>query len=190
VEEEQEEGQELNTGEGDNPEGGNLPGDNEQLPDAGAAELPPSGLGGGADTSQVQDLLKQVIDMMSKDAEARKSEAQAREAEANTRQAGAARDHAMAKVKQEEQFLDMDAYDKNQKAKDKEAKRLAQLARWKHQMKSGENDSRPAQEPQYDFLPGEENEEVFSKYQQPKIRPTGGKVSASDIAKFIANRSK
>jgi hypothetical protein len=159
------------------------------------AQLPEPEL--GADTGGITDLLTQVIDMMKADADARKSEAQAREAEAKTRQAGAARDQAMARVKQEEQFLDMDEHNKNQKAKEKEAKRLAQLSKWKHDMSNGNENDRPAQEPQYDFLPGDEEEE--KTYNTPQSTPrqisnkgatVRGKVDPSDIAKYIMGRVK
>ena len=149
---------------------------------------------GGTDTGKVEDLLTQVIDMMKADADARKAEAQAREAEAKTKQANAAREQAMARVKQEEQFLDMDEYNKNQKAKEKEAKRLAQLAKWKHDMDN--NEELPAQEPQYDFVPGEEEEELFSRPQPSKPQTSNktnivrGRISPSDIAKFIVSRAR
>lgn len=193
VEEDQEEGQEL---EGGVPPEEGMPGAEGAMPGT-EGDLPPEeGMppAGGADTGQVQDLLTQVIDMMKSDAEARKAEAQAREAEAKTKQAGAAREQAMARVKQEEQFLDMDEYQKAQKTKEKEAKRLAQLAKWKHGMDNGEEEL-PAQEPQYDFLPGEEeNEEIFrTPIQKPqqthKSQIMRGKVTSSDIAKYINQRT-
>lgn len=195
VEEDQEESQELAGAEGGPPgEEGGLPGDEGELPPGEEGGLPPEDIS-GEDTGQVQDLLTQVIDMMKADAEARKAEAQAREAEAKTRQAGAARDQAMARVKQEEQFLDMDEYNKNQKTKEKEAKRLAQLAKWKHDMADGEGEL-PAQEPQYDFLPGDEEEEVFSRprFTSPqsanKNSTIRGRVNPADVAKYILSRAK
>lgn len=194
VEEDAEESQEL----ADQPgaEGG-LPGaEGEGMPGAEGGELPGVGElpGAGEDTGQIQSLLTQVIDMMKSDADARKAEAQAREAEAKTRQAGAARDQAMARVKQEEQFMDMDEHTKNQKAKEKEAKRLAQLSKWKHDMAKGQDEERPAQEPQYDFLPGEEDEEYISKRSYPQVDKKDstirGRVDSSDIANYIMNRAK
>lgn len=193
VEEDAEESQELVDQQG--AEGGaeGMPGA-EGIP--GAEEPPLAGPEPSGDTGQVTDLLAQVISMMTADAEARKSEAQAREAEANTRQAGAARDQAIARVKNEEQFLDMDEHNKNQKAKEKEAKRLAQLSKWKHDMAKGNDESRPAQEPQYDFVPGEEEEETLSKPQPlttqlpNKGSTIRGRVEPSDIAKYIMSRSK
>lgn len=174
-----------------------------ELPDADVADMPEQIDTGSTD--KVTDLLTQVIDMMKADAEARKSEAQAREAEAKTHQAKAAREQAMARVKQEEQMLDMESYQKNQKEKDKEAKRLAQLAKWKHDLENEKEEARPAQEPQYDFLPGNENKEYANigksrvedeeyayqpKHRQASSDSMKGKVTPSDIATFIMNRVK
>lgn len=190
VEEDAEEGQELQDGT----EGMDVDPNAEGMPPEG--ELPPGDMGMGADTGGVEDLLSQVISMMTADADARKAEAQAREAEAKTKQANAARDQAMSRVKQEEQFLDMDDFTKNQKNKEKEAKRLAQLSKWKHDMGSGKIENLPAQEPQYDFLPGEENEEIFNSPQKLKQQLSNkgstirGKVSPTDVAKYILNRAK
>lgn len=196
VEEDQEESQELPDQAG--AEGADqMPGaEGDQMPGA-EGELPGAEAGmGGQDTGQVTDLLTQVIDMMKADAEARKAEAQAREAEAKTKQAGAAREQAMARVKQEEQFMDMDEYTKSQKTKEKEAKRLAQLAKWKHDMAKGEEEL-PAQQPQYDFLPGEEeNEELFRSPQQLKPQQPNkgstvrGRVNPADVAKYIMSRAR
>lgn len=140
------------------------------------------------DTGQVKDLLNQVIDMMKADADARKAEAQAREAEAKTKQANAARDQAMARVKQEEQFMDMDEYNKAEKNKNNEAKRLASLAKWKHDMKKSGGGKPLAQQPQYDFLPGDEDEEIQTSVLS-KNKEIRGKVHPADVAKFILNRS-
>ncbi len=159
-------------------------------------------------TESITSLLQQVIDMMKTDADARKAEAQAREAEFKTRQAVAARGQAMARVKQEEQFLDMEEYNKNKKERERESKRLAQLAKWKHDVANNDQE-RPAQEPLYDFLPGEENEEYASlgghsyaeeeervyrtptnTKAQPSTKQVRGKISPSDVAKFIMSRVK
>lgn len=79
-----------------------------------------------------KSLLQKVIDMMKTDAEARKAEASAREAEAKASVSKFASDAAMAKVKQEEDILDMEAYYKDKQSQDKEAKNLAKLAKYKH----------------------------------------------------------
>lgn len=94
----------------------------------------------GGGEAEVQSLLTQVIDMMKADAEARKADAEARIADAKQREQEAGAKTALAKIKQEEQFLDMDDYTKKQKEQEKEAKRLAQLAKWKREM-GGEGDT-------------------------------------------------
>ncbi len=197
-----EEDAEESTSTLEQPEGGL----GEEQPEGDLGELGDNPTPPQEDTSSVTSLLTQVIDMMKADADARKSEAQAREAESKTRQAVAAREQAMARVKQEEQNLDMDEYNKNKKEREKEAKRLAQLAKWKHDLSSEKEQDRPAQEPSYDFLPGDEEYNNFGKsqpsqeneersYRTPVRLPTTqtkkqltGKVSSSDIAKFITSR--
>jgi hypothetical protein len=165
------------------------------------------------DTSSVASLMTQVIDMMKADADARKAEAQAKEAEAKTRQADSAKSNAMARVKQEEQLLDMEAHNKQQKEMDKETKRLAQLAKWKHDLPASKENERPAMAPNFGFVPGPENDEYQQTTQQevpseeneertnkisvtPKLSlqqavraAMDRKPDASDIAKFISNRT-
>ena len=92
------------------------------------------------DTSEEKaaSALDAVIDMMKKDAEARAAEAQARTKEAEAKIADTTARQAEAKVKQEEEVLDMEAYYDNKGEKEKEAKRLAKLAKWKHDIKKDE----------------------------------------------------
>ncbi len=175
--------------DGQMPEGGE---DGEGGEDLG---LPPGPEASPDQTGDVTSLLTQVIDMLKADAEAKKADAQAREAEAKTRQSIAARDQAKARVSQEEQMLQMDQFNKEQKAKDTEAKRLAQLAKWKHDVKN--NKFTPsAQDPNYDFVPGDEEEELLlsptklKKQIANKGASLRGKVSPADIAKYIMNRVK
>ena len=106
--------------QGMTPEEGGMEGE------GGEGEMPMEPEGG------VESALQQVIDMLKADAEARKaeSEARAKEAEARTAEANAA--SASAKVKQEEQVLDMESYNKQKKEEKDETKRLADLAKWKH----------------------------------------------------------
>lgn len=144
----------------------------------------------------VTDLLTQVIDMMKADAEARKADARAREAEAKNREAEAAIAQAQTRVKQEEQLLDMDTYNKNKKEQEKEAKRLAQLAQWKREV---DNDAEPEDDGDFglgqSIRGGEENEEVHGRRPSP-VRPQsgrktlGGRVHPHEVAKFILNRMR
>lgn len=87
-------------------------------------------------TGDEAGLLQKVIDMMKADAEARKADAQAREAEAKATVSKYASDTALAKVKQEEDVLDMEAYYKDRQQQDKETKTLAKLAKYKHDVAS------------------------------------------------------
>lgn len=113
------------------PVDGEVPADGEQPPEDFDLDVD---AGQDPGTDQVSSLLTQIIDMMKADAEARKSEALARQAESKAKEAEAAAQQAAIKVKQEEQILDMEAHEKRQKDVDKEAKRLAKLAKWRHDM--------------------------------------------------------
>ena len=152
----------------------------------------------GGDDSQASSMLQQVIDMMKADAEARKAEAEARKAEARSKEADLAVKQAMTKVKQEEQFLDMESYNKAQKDQDKEAKRLAQLAQWKHRMNNGDDDDEYGSIQQRSSSPSsiEDEESVFRRpayHPAPPVRKTGGirgRVSPKEIADFIIGRVK
>lgn len=157
-------------------------------------ELPVDDASMGGGTGQVEDLLSQVIDMMKADAEARTADARAREAEAKNREAESIAKQASTRVKQEEQFLDMDTYNKARKEEDKEAKRLAQLSKWKHDM-GGQGDDDFSGPPASISAPEDEE----SNFRQPRSLPTQrtskqpairGKVHPHDVASFILNRVK
>lgn len=158
------------------------------------------GVDSGVDNNngQVTDLLQQVIDMMKADAEARKAEAHAREAEAKTKQADAIVAQTMSRVKQEEQYLDMETHQKAQKEQDREAKRLAQLAKWKHDMSQSsttDTDISTPIVPNRDVAPEEEERSYRrpapSAAQLPRRAATvRGRVAPHDIAQFIIGRVK
>lgn len=185
---------------------GDIAGDGDIPPEDGdlggmEGEVPPMDVEGGGSHDQTVDLLTQVIDMMKADAEARKSEAVAREAEAKAKQADAIIAQTMARVKQEEQYLDMESYQRSRKEEDKEAKRLAQLAKWKHEVsnKTDDFEAEPSASaplvPRPDETP-EENEEhtrptVKPHYLRPKPQQQGtGKMAPRDIAQYIIGRVK
>lgn len=143
VEEDEEvEGQEFGDEQGAPGEGGDAlsglegePGAEGDMGDLGAeGDLGDLGAEDTGGDEQVGSLLSQVIDMMTADAAARKADAEARIADAKAREQEIGAKSALAKIKQEEQFLDMDDQVKKQKEQEKEAKRLAQLAKWKHDM--------------------------------------------------------
>lgn len=87
----------------------------------------------GTGEEDAKSALQSVIDVMKADADAKKAEAEAKEAEAKAKEAEYAAKSASAKVQQEEQILDMETHNKSQAAKQKEAKQLAQLAKFKHE---------------------------------------------------------
>ena len=76
--------------------------------------------------------LQSVIDVMKADADAKQAEAKAKEAEANAKEAEYAAKSSAEKVQQEEQILDMEAHNKAESTKKKEATQLAKLAKFKH----------------------------------------------------------
>lgn len=81
---------------------------------------------------EAKSALDSVIDMMKADAKAKQAEAEARAAEARAKEAEWTAKAAAAKVKQEEEVMDMETHEKEQKDMDKEVKRLAKLAKYRH----------------------------------------------------------
>lgn len=202
--------------DGQTPDGAEGAGDMELGGDQADPAMDPAAPPAGADEGQVKDLLVQVIDMMKADAEARKAEARAREEEAKSKQADNVVKQTMNKVKQEEQFLDMETYNKARKEEEREAKRLAQLAKWKHDMAKDEGitddddfggddvesaitapapDDAQAVPPR---APREEEERSTLRRPpavkaQPATKPAKvirGRVHPHDIASFILSRVK
>lgn len=141
-------------------------------------------------TDQTQDLLTQVIDMMKADAEARKADAEARKAEAKQREQEMGSKNALARIKQEEQMLDMDDQQKRTKEEDKEVKRLAQLARWKNKMSSGGNTDATADDDM--GLPGEAGDtgdtlvqKDFENEEVTRAKKIVGRLSPGDLARRL-----
>lgn len=193
-------------------EGAAQPGAEGELPPGEGGEDLSAALGGdaaagGAGEEDVKGLLTQVIDMMKADAEARKAEALARSAEAKARESETATKQVYAKVKQEEQILDMETHEKKNKESEKEAKRLAKLARWKHDMEQEQGasfDDEP-QEANLDSIMGgakqgreeEETHRTATRHPAPtKAQPgrsaprLSGRVAPTDVAAFILSRVK
>jgi len=149
IPEDEEENQEVE-GEGDELGLGDEEGDlGDEEGDLGDEEMVADEMG---DEEDAKTALTQVIDMMKADAEAKKAEADAKKAEADAKSAEYAAKAAGEKVKQEEEILDMETYNKDKATADKEAKKLAQLAKYKHDLSS---DSVSEEEP---ALPEEEEE--------------------------------
>lgn len=181
VEEDEEQQVDLGDVEGDIPnEGNEIDPEMDEL-DAGVDP-------GAADATT---LLTQVIDMMKADAEARTADARAREAEARTREADAIARKASTRVSQEEQLLDMETQEKARKEEEREAKRLAQLSRWKSEVDGDDLEDNDT----FSRVPGAgiEDEEAAPRRPRPKQHrpdPLRGKVHPSEIAKFVLNRVK
>ena len=127
--------------EGD--EGGeDLEGDEGSLDDAEGdmeADLQADGEGegedleGGDEDEGVKSALDAVIDLLRAQADATKAEANAKEAEANAEEAKSNASVAELKMKQEEEVLDMEASGDKVKKAEQEAKKLKDLAKWRHQ---------------------------------------------------------
>lgn len=159
---------------------------------------------GGGGIEDEKSLLTQIIDMMKADAEARKAEAIAKSAEAKAREAAAAHAQVLTKVKQEEQFLDMETHNKQRKEADREAKRLAQLARYKHDVSSetGQYMDDDSGEDEFDAAEvmgaiggkhkiSDEDEESHMRHPARTSAPTPKKrVLPADIARYIMSRAK
>ena len=85
---------------------------------------------------------------------------------------------AMAKVKQDEEILDMEDYYKSKKDAEKEAKQLAKLAKWKHEMAREKGDAGYADQ----HGEGTEHEE------EEEFEVPAGRVNASDIANAVMKK--
>lgn len=87
------------------------------------------------DTAVTTSALDSVIQAMVADAEARRQESLAKAAEARAREAEAAAKIADGKLKAEEEIADMEAFYGEQQVEKQEAKKLAKLAKYRHQLK-------------------------------------------------------
>mgnify|MGYP000868032556 FL=1 len=86
----------------------------------------------------------------------------------------------------------MEVWNKAQKEESKEAKRLAQLARWKHEM-SKQNGSLDDDEQLDDIVQDaqpEENEEIVSKTNKKSTVKPRNKVKPGDIAAYLLKKVK
>lgn len=179
VEEDQEEGQQVAGQEGQaGQEDPNAQPGQDVSADLGAD----AGMEAPAGTDDVQSLLTQVIDMMRADADARKAEAVARQKEAEAKGHVASVHGATARVKQEEQLLDMEDYFKKKQEEKKESKTLAKLAQWKRET-AGEQNAIPDEGA--DLGAKQEEEELGRKNLRFRSR-----VPASHLANFILKRIK
>lgn len=126
---------------------GGEPGAEETPP--GPEEISPPEEGG---EGAVQSSLAAVIDMLKADAEARTAEANAKAKQAEAEQARYAAQIADSKMRSEVEVLDMEDWNKRKEEEKKEAKKLAGLARYRHEQASSTmNDASKAQ---YNRVPG------------------------------------
>jgi hypothetical protein len=117
-------------------QGGQPPADGQEGGDQNAEGGVPAEMdaGAGSDEESAKSALSQVIDMMKADAEARKAEADARKAKARAAEAKYTAQAAEHHIKKHEQSLDMEDYYNKKKDTSKEAKQIAKLARFKHDL--------------------------------------------------------
>lgn len=113
----------MEGGEGDLPPMGD-----EEMPMGDDAMAPPDSSG------DVGSALSAVIDMLKADAEARKAEAQAKGKQAEAEQAKYAAEIASNKMRSEIDVLDMESWNKKKDQEKKEARKLAQLAKFRHEV--------------------------------------------------------
>lgn len=89
----------------------------------------------GSQTEDEKATLSSILAMLASDAEAKKADADARAAEARAKEAEAMARAAEAKIKSEEQILDMEAYNKQSSQERTETRKLAKLAKYRHDIK-------------------------------------------------------
>lgn len=116
------------------PDGDNLEDGGEDPMDGGEdGSIAPDPMG-APDDGDVNGVLDSVLQMMTADAEAKRQEAVARSAEARAREAEVAAKIANDKLSAEEEVADMEAHYKTQSDEQKEAKKLAKLAKYRHEV--------------------------------------------------------
>ena len=127
----------------------------------------------GGEEDDAKTALQSVIDLLMAQADAQKAEANAKEAEANAEEAKHNAGAADAKVKQEEQVLDMEAYYDEQGKADKEAKQLSKLAKWKHETAQTAQNEMSGTSGDFtmpeDTLPEEEDEQLLNVFDDKAV---------------------
>lgn len=163
--------------------------------EGGEGEEPEKGEGEmtAGDEGEAKSALDSVIDMMKADAKAKQAEAEARAAEARAKEAEWTAKAAAAKVKQEEEVLDMETHEKEQKDIDKEAKRLAKLAKYRHDKANKYRDELGGSNEAPEGEESEEEEEGGNRfpydpadvYGPTNTRPQQKKVSLKQLRDMI-----
>lgn len=132
------------------PEAGGAPGAEGGLPDLGGEGgegmgVPPGAEGGMMGGGEEASTLDKVIDMLKSDIEARKAQADAEKAKANAEEAKYAAQIANDKIRSEQEVLDAKGYYEKEKQSQNEAKKLALLAKYRHDTVRDIEDDRTAQ---------------------------------------------
>lgn len=133
----------------------------------------------------IKSTLDKVISMLSANAEAQKAEAEAKKAEADSKTAEANAKAAEAKVKQEEEVLDMEDYYSQKTEKDKEAKQLAKLAKWKHDLAKDAGEELNAEESEPEEVPAPPAEEELPSEEEEEMTKVGSTPKTLPRAKFV-----
>lgn len=129
---EEPEDQEPSEDELEDPEDDKLPAIEEPAP------LEPA----GASSNELNSTLIAIVDMLKSEIEAKKAEARAREKEAEAQQAKYAAEISANKVRAEQDILDMEAWNKKNSAEQKEARKLAMLAKYRYEKGQAEKEDR------------------------------------------------
>lgn len=111
-------------------------GDGEAMDDGMTDDQPAPG---GPSSDDITGVLDAVIQMMTADAEAKRQESVARAADARAREAEIAAKISNDKLSAEEEVADMEAHYQTQSDEQKEAKKLAKLAKYRHDLKSSQD---------------------------------------------------
>ena len=155
--EEQESTDELDVEVDAEGEGEDLEGEGDEEMDMEADLEDEDGDGEVDGESEAAGALSSLVDLLKSQADAQRAEAQAREAEANAEEAKFNAQAAEAKVKREEEILDMEAHQDQQKKEEQEAKKLKDLARFRHEQAQGSDVDEESEEDKIPgSIPGEE----------------------------------
>lgn len=92
--------------------------------------------------NELNTTLIAIVDMLKAEIEAKKAEARAREREAEALQAKYASEIAQNKVKAEQDILDMEAWNKKNSLEQKEARKLAMLAKYRYEKSQADKEDR------------------------------------------------
>lgn len=123
------------------------------------------------DEADAKSAFQQVVDMMKAQAEAQRAEADAKKAAADAENSKYAAQAAEAKIRAEEEVLDMEAYNDAKAKQDKEAKKLQSLAKYRHDIKQDRRSKTAAmEEEEKDLTDNEMDPEEYLDYVNKHLR--------------------